>query len=271
MATSASKTGIDIPVFSYAQAAKGFAPIPSNQSHEKPNNLTPTSSEAKSAETDSNSIDEEVFNRTSLSTNVRNPSVAPETPDVSNKEQSVVDSDINASQNILSGVSSPSLATASTSTLPKEDDLSIAPNGQSDLAWDKKSQASAPAEGPDDTPEDNKEGNTEDALEKPEAPKELKAAPIPSINIWQQRREAQDAKARANALLKPVSTPTSKGPTAGPTSHSSSDTRADNPKWGGRRKTSETVESSSGNARDKKRAVDGGKSLGINKPCGTAD
>jgi la-related protein 1 len=108
----------------------------------------------------------------------------------------------------MSGTSSPSFGAASTSTLSKEEDISITPNEASDN-WDKQSQVSTSVEKSAQTTVGNKVPDAEDdwekeAVSKTPSEKELKAAPIPAVNFWQARKEAQEAKAKALAAQRPA-------------------------------------------------------------------
>ena len=92
---------------------------------------------------------------------------------------------------------SPEFGSASASTLPKEEDLFSSVNGSSDSNWDKQSQSSQNGNKATDQlePGDHREMSKghkwdEDIAMSPS----LKEAPPPSKNIWQQRREAQEAK-----------------------------------------------------------------------------
>ena len=96
--------------------------------------------------------------------------------------------------------------TASSVTPAKEDDIAL-PNGTSDSTWDVQSQASG--EKSQQSKEEGKVKENDDDWEKVSVPsvaaeKELKAAPIPVVNIWQQRKEAQDAKLKSLAVQKPA-------------------------------------------------------------------
>jgi hypothetical protein len=108
----------------------------------------------------------------------------------------------------VSGTSSPSFGAASTSTLSKGEDISITPQETSDN-WDKQSQVSTSVEKSTQTNGGSKMPDTEDDWEKEPASKtpsdkELKAAPIPTVNFWQVRKEAQEAKAKALAAQRPA-------------------------------------------------------------------
>ncbi|QKX56097.1 uncharacterized protein TRUGW13939_03197 [Talaromyces rugulosus] len=194
MAATASKT--EMPTFSYAQAAKGLAaPNTSQQSAQLPTDqVTETSPEDESSK-DSQTSD----------------TIVAETSGDSEKPESVVDHEsksttTGSSKNVVSNTSSPSIGTASTSTLAKEDDIPAIPNGTSDSTWDKQSQTSNPTDKAASVSE-SKDGSTKSEKA---AQKELKAAPIPTVNIWQQRKEAQDAKAKANAAVLKSTAPTNK-------------------------------------------------------------
>lgn len=106
---------------------------------------------------------------------------------------------------------SPSFGTASTSTLPKEEDLTLAATG-SESNW-RKPQPSGTEKSAETTEgRRGKKGKKQKNAEKePEQEKEevkpevLVAAPPPAVNIWQQRKEAQAAKAKASPSIPPSS------------------------------------------------------------------
>ena len=94
---------------------------------------------------------------------------------------------------------SPNVATASTSALPKEEDLTLAGN-PSESVWERSTRSASGAEKSSETNEGRKgkKGKKQKNTEKePEKEKEevkqdiLVAAPPPAVNIWQQRKEAQ--------------------------------------------------------------------------------
>ncbi|KAJ5098994.1 Winged helix-turn-helix transcription repressor DNA-binding [Penicillium argentinense] len=85
----------------------------------------------------------------------------------------------------------------------KESDSSNTANGKAESSSEKKSQTDAKTEKSENAMEGSKDKSektdkTEKAekAEKDTPPKELKAAPLPSVNIWQQRKEAQELKAK---------------------------------------------------------------------------
>jgi la-related protein 1 len=110
----------------------------------------------------------------------------------------------------VSETSSPSFGAASTSTLSKAEDISIMPNETSDN-WDKQSQVSTSVEkstqttGASKAPDTEEDGESQPVSKTP-TEKELKAAPIPTVNFWEARKEAQEAKAKALAAQRPPQT-----------------------------------------------------------------
>ena len=74
-------------------------------------------------------------------------------------------------------------------------------------------------------------------------PKELKAAPLPSVNIWQQRKEAQDAKVKVTGNLKPAAPATKTGAskTASTASSTSGENQQDQPKASSKKKGADGV------------------------------
>lgn len=99
--------------------------------------------------------------------------------------------------------SSPSYGTASISTLPKEDETLSAGNGSSDSTWDKQSQGSRNGQNAQNGIKSNEKNESDKEQstipnwdEDSPAPACLKEAPPPAVNIWQHRKELQDAKAK---------------------------------------------------------------------------
>ncbi|KAI9376796.1 hypothetical protein BJX61DRAFT_530615 [Aspergillus egyptiacus] len=172
--------------FSYAQAAKGAASTPSKSPLES---TTPVS---KSDELTSENVQanaDAVGPKADATNNVDN---------ATQKNDQEVRADSKAD---VSETSSPSVGTAQTTT-SKDDDGSSVPNGTSESTWDKQSQASE-SDKPNANADDTKGKSSE--KEKATPPKELKAAPLPAVNVWQQRKEAQEAKAKAASSLKTAS------------------------------------------------------------------
>ena len=190
----------EMPSFSYAQAAKGLPATPQS-ANAAPTDGSKTTQTPDEENTDSNpqSSSETVTAETET------PRDAEKTTDSADKEFETVPA--TKSKAHASGTSSPSVGTSSTSANGKDDETSNAANGTSDSTWDKQSQASS-TEKPSNGTEDAKDtkGKSKSKSEKAAPPKELKAAPLPTVNIWQQRKEAQDAKSKAFASLKPGAT-----------------------------------------------------------------
>ncbi|KAJ4334707.1 hypothetical protein N0V95_009095 [Ascochyta clinopodiicola] len=200
--------------FSYAQAAKGISspvsaskpasgsatPAKDDASKDAITSVARVNSWADDAETET-STDRPATNDESLTTASK-----PTTPAQSTES-------IEAS--------TPDLDSLSASTVTKDDDVSSQPNMSSESTWDNKSQASTsvdkavePAEKTSEKPEksekskkgkknhDKGEKEKEKENEKEKEPaKPLKEAPLPTVNIWQQRADEQKTKA------KPVASP----------------------------------------------------------------
>ncbi|RDW76348.1 La domain family [Aspergillus mulundensis] len=199
--------------FSYAQAAKGVA---STQPSKTPSeSTTPLSkSEDQTSESFQTSADVET----------------PKT-DVAADVDNTTEKEVSEPKAEASETASPDAATAQTSMTSKESEKSSTQNGISESTWDKQSQTSgsdkenAAAEGTEGKSSEKKK------KEKP-APKELKPAALPAVNIWQQRKEAQEAKVKAN----PASNAAAK--VSKPTSETSSvsEDNQDQPKTGSKKK-----------------------------------
>ena len=153
---------------------------------------------------------------------------------------------------------SPDPSSVSTSTFPKEEGVSATPNASSDSTWEKQSQASQLEEksseiGAENVNEKETEKASEDASEKSEGEKaespsavwdqlaaasQLKEAPIPAVNIWQQR--ALDLKSKAGKSSQPIA---NHAVTAKPGfqtgSQSGSNSPKDDERYGHRRKDSQ--------------------------------
>lgn len=251
-----------MPTFSYAQAAKGFSsPAPtkaaestkSTQSSDQNKSGTqPIANGSVSSMEHSTSSDEPAEAEADL-----DKSQPMERKD-STKESLTVSTDGGAStKNTVSGATSPSYGTASSVTLPKEDDISFTPNGTSESTWDKQSEVSGPVEKTDQSTEASTEKSSESgAAKSASTTKELKAAPIPTVNVWQQRMETQNAKAKTNTMPKSngtLSKTAAKGANA--SQQTASESQFDSSKGANKKKmgdgTSET--------KDRRRQADGGK------------
>lgn len=245
MATTATKA--EVPTFSYAQAAKGLAaPTTSQQSVKSTEQVSKTTQDTES--------------HTTPVSEQNSTSVAGESPKESDKPESITDHEsksttTGSSKNAVSGTSSPNFGTASTSTLAKDDEISAIANGLADSHWDKQSQASTLADKSTNGKDSKKDDSTKSEKN---PPKELKAAPPPAVNVWQQRKEAQEAKAKANAAALKTSSPTNKATTpkqaSQPTSEISDSSKATNKK----KSASESqADASSSLAKDRKRTENG--------------
>lgn len=244
MATTATKA--EVPTFSYAQAAKGLAAPATSQPITKPTE--------QSGQTGQDNEAIKGLTAEQIST-----SVSAE----SEKAESIADHEsksatTGSTKNAVSGASSPSFGTSSTSTLAKEDEIPPITNG--DSHWDNKSQTSAPAEKSNKKKE--KEGKKDESgksSDKTPPVKELKAAPPPAVNIWQQRKEAQEAKAKASAaVLKSVNGATK--PTASKSASLATANAPDSAKPANKKKaTNDTQADASGSINKDRKRVENGK------------
>ncbi len=209
-----------LPAFSYAQAAKGLAPAASTaQSQAEPsvNNTDISSAERKSSvlepeKLQSLDVAAGVAKENEISDGLISKMVHDDVKTVSTTKSTSVNSSTSTTKQTSSSLSgskqisesnSPSLG-ASVTTLLREDEISSTPNGSSE-SWDKQSENSAAAERPAQIADTVKPLHVDDDwvnVSAPKVEKELKAAPIPAVNFWQQRIEAQAAKAKADAALR---------------------------------------------------------------------
>jgi hypothetical protein len=198
------------PTFSYAQAAKGRSPsvpsvLSSSRTSSENMNVSARSTSAPGAkeataipvknsvtETPSDAYDEVDAKVDSKDSNTSDLELTPK-----NATSVLPSSALAQLQPTASAPSSPSFGTASTSTLPKEDELSSTANGSSDSNWDKNSQSSQNGSKPSEKTEDNKLPNPASTWND-ESPQSalLKEAPPPAVNFWQHRKEIQEAKAK---------------------------------------------------------------------------
>ena len=213
----AAATSPALPAFSYAQAAKGLAPAVSTaQSQAEPSVNNPDISSTERASSIPEPEKLESFNVTAgvvkdneisngliskmVHDDVKTVSTTKSTSDNSSTSTNKQTSSSLSGSKQVSESTSPSLV-ASVTTLPREDEISSTQNGSSE-SWDKQSENSAVAERPAQMADNGKAHNADDDwvnVSAPKVEKELKAAPIPAVNIWQQRIEAQAAKAKADA------------------------------------------------------------------------
>jgi la-related protein 1 len=216
----AAATSPALPGFSYAQAAKGLAPATSasqSQTESSPNTPGLLSTERKSCTPESEKLDplhtttvtgkdDEIpkdLASKQVSEEADAVSRAKPNPESNSSTTAHYTASSHSDSKQASESTSPNLV-ASTATLPREDESSFTPNGSSE-SWDKQSETSAMAERFTQITDSGKERSGDDdwvSVPAPKVEKELKAAPIPTVNIWQQRKEAQEAKAKASAALR---------------------------------------------------------------------
>ncbi|KUM64082.1 hypothetical protein ACN42_g2981 [Penicillium freii] len=182
--------------FSYAQAAKGASGTP-----------TPSKAPSESEKTDSKPEEQTVVETTTDDVPAPTESEPVQKSEVVAEEKdddftTVTNKHAAKTRAINSRTSSPSVRTGSKSRKTKEDDSNTS-NGNADATAEKQ----APSEGQIEKAEGaaEKTEKSEDSEKTASPPKELKAAPLPSVNIWQQRREAQDAKVKSVPKSAPAS------------------------------------------------------------------
>jgi la-related protein 1 len=172
--------------FSYAQAAKGASGTP-----------TPSKTPSEPEKIDSKP-EEQPTETTTETVPAPTESEAPQTSEKVAVEETkdddftTVTNKHAAKKAVTSRTSSPSVRTTSKSRKSKEDDSSNTPNGTAEATSEKQASTEGKTDAVAEKSHEKSEESTKDAA----PPKELKAAPLPSINIWQQRREAQDAKVK---------------------------------------------------------------------------
>lgn len=217
----AATTSPAVPAFSYAQAAKGLAPVasatPPSQAESLVNPPDLTYAERNSSIPDSEKLESlHITTASGKKDDHADDTVSKETPDDVNVVSTVnMSSDKNSGAVLrqiptahsdskqISSNTSPTLV-ASVGNLPREDELSSNQIGTSE-SWDNQPELSVVAEKAAQVTESGKDKIGDDDwvnVSVPKVEKELKAAPIPTVNVWQQRKEAQEAKTKANAALR---------------------------------------------------------------------
>jgi la-related protein 1 len=200
--------------FSYAQAAKGIS-SPVSVSKPASGSATPAKDDASKAPITSIAQGNSWADDAETESSNEQPATNGESGTTSSKPTKPTES-LEASTTDLDSLSA--------STVTKDDDTSSQPNTSSESTWDNKSQASTsvdktvePVQKTSEKPEKGekgrkgKKGEKGDKAEKKEPekekepPKPLKEAPLPTVNIWQQRADQQKSQA------KPVSAPVTNG------------------------------------------------------------
>ncbi|KAJ5185723.1 Winged helix-turn-helix transcription repressor DNA-binding [Penicillium cf. griseofulvum] len=189
--------------FSYAQAAKGVSGTP-----------TPSKTPSESDKIDSKPEEQTAVEATTDDAPApaeSEPAQKTEVVTEENKDDdftTVTSKHAAKTKAIQSRTSSPSVRTGSKSRKSKEDDSNTS-NGNADATAEKQVSSEGQTEKAEGSAEKSTE-KSEDSEKTASPPKELKAAPLPSVNIWQQRREAQDAKVKAVPKSASASKPASK-------------------------------------------------------------
>jgi la-related protein 1 len=184
-ATANSRTSSDaasIP-FSYAQAAKGLVAAPGSSASKA------SSSGAVTPAKDSQSVSTSAAAVLSWAEDAEGSDSRPE-KNSSSSESRAQNTKSAAAPNELTAaaLSSPEIGASTASTVTKDDDVSSVPNTSSDSTWENKSQASTSVD--KSTEPSEKSSQKGKGKKREQAPaKPLQEAPLPTVNIWQQRAE----------------------------------------------------------------------------------
>lgn len=203
-----------LPTFSYAQAAKGRSPsvpslLSSGQATSETTGVAPSSTSLPNAKDAAalsiNGLAVEQAREVQEKGDLKDgghPNELEVTP--KNATSLLQSSTLPHAQPAASTPSSPSFETASTSTLPKEDELSSTGNGSLDSNWDKNSQSSQNGSKPNEKLEEGKAPNPAGVWnDEGSASAMLKEAPPPAVNVWQHRKEIHEARAKSKQATAP--------------------------------------------------------------------
>lgn len=177
-----SSNAASVP-FSYAQAAKGQSAAPGSTASKA------SSSGAATPAKDSQSVSSSAAAVMSWAEDAEandprsEKSSSTRESRISNEKPSEPSSELTAA-----ALSSPEMGASTASTVTKDDDVSSVPNTSSDSTWENKSQASTSVEKSTEASEKTSQKGKGKKREQPPA-KPLQEAPLPTVNIWQQRAE----------------------------------------------------------------------------------
>ncbi|KAF9740639.1 HTH La-type RNA-binding protein [Paraphaeosphaeria minitans] len=186
MATTAnSRTNSDaasVP-FSYAQAAKGLVAAPGSSTSKA------SSSGAVTPAKDSQSASTSAATVMSWAEDAEGNESRPENTEGSNESRTLNTKSAAApSELTAAALASPEIGASTASTVTKDDDVSSIPNTSSDSTWENKSQASTSVD--KSTEPSEKSSQKGKGKKREQAPaKPLQEAPLPAVNVWQQRAE----------------------------------------------------------------------------------
>lgn len=234
--------------FSYAQAAKGLSSTQTTRPSSTEPNDAGSKSEEQIADSDAQVNQDPAASEKDAARGTEKVAAEPSSKE---EEPALV---TNAKKDIP-GTSSSSVGNSSTA--PKDEESSNTANGTSESTWDKQSQASG-TEKPNGAATGEESEKSSEKEKNAPPPKELKAAPLPSVNVWQQRKEAQEAKTKVTGNLKPASPANKPAPsktTVSSTSSTSGDVQQDQPKAALKKKA---ADGASENVKPRGKA-DGGK------------
>lgn len=167
--------------FSYAQAAKGRVVAPGSSASKASSGAATPAKESQSASTSAAVM--------SWAEDAESNHVRPENPSGSSESRTQSTKPAAApSELTAAALSSPEIGASTASTVTKDDDVSSIPNTSSDSTWENKSQASTSVD--KSTEPSEKSSQKGKGKKREQAPaKPLQEAPLPAVNIWQQRAE----------------------------------------------------------------------------------
>ncbi|KAF1968372.1 hypothetical protein BU23DRAFT_480636 [Bimuria novae-zelandiae CBS 107.79] len=186
-ATTTSRTSSNaasVP-FSYAQAAKGKSAVPgSSVSKASSSGAITPAKDAQPTSTTAAAVMNWAEDAQANDPRSEKPSSTRE-PRTQHVKSSTVPSELTAT-----ALSSPEMGASTASTVTKDDDVSSVPNTSSDSTWENKSQASTSVDKSTEPSEKSSQKGKGKKREQPPA-KPLQEAPVPVVNIWQQRAESR--------------------------------------------------------------------------------
>lgn len=203
-----SASGATAPMFSYAQAAKGLTPSTQNTS------TTVSSTSSEHGGKDAGTSADASTNHTKPKSVAASPEAQPDT-NLSNGKSVKNKLDDGEAQEVVTGIpGAEAVEEGEKATIDNADVKPATPRKASNpvstiSAVDSEDKVSDQAlEKSTLLSESDKNKETDDDWDKVSIPsvaaeKELKAAPIPTVNIWQQRKELQDAKLKEQRQSSP--------------------------------------------------------------------
>lgn len=186
--------------FSYAQAAKGLVAAPgSSASKASSSGAVTPAKDSQSTSTSAAAVMSWAEDAEGTDTRPENTSASSESR-TQNTKSAAAPNELTAA-----ALASPEIGASTASTVTKDDDVSSIPNTSSDSTWENKSQASTSVD--KSTEPSEKSSQKGKGKKREQAPaKPLQEAPLPAVNIWQQRAELRKPAKPATAAATSSST-----------------------------------------------------------------